>query len=122
MHYFNTASLTFTFFISACAYQQVSYERNIAPIINNKCNSCHTAPNGFGYITTGLMTDSYDGLMMGSIYGPIIVSGDSRRSILNKIVEGRTSNMCKTPNNEDRLSNEDIRILNVWVNQGALDN
>lgn len=123
MRYLNTISLTLVFIMSACAYQQVSYERDIAPIINSKCNECHTAPNGYGYRTTGLMTDSYDALMKGSVYGPVIVAGDSRRSILNMLLESRAGSMQRNIHKDKyHLKNEEIEAFRVWVDQGALDN
>ena len=67
--------------------------------------------------------DSYDALMQGTVYGPIIVAGDSRRSIFNMLVEGRAGNLQRMPHNETQgLSAEQIETLKTWVNQGALDN
>ena len=66
---------------------------------------------------------SYDALMQGTVYGPIIYAGDSRRSILNMLVEGRAGKMQRMPHKEEEaLSEAQIEILKNWVNQGALDN
>ncbi|MDX2507766.1 MAG: hypothetical protein QNL62_25275 [Gammaproteobacteria bacterium] len=40
---------------------------------------------------------SYKTLMNGTIYGPVIVVGDSRRCILNKLIEGRAGNYMRMP-------------------------
>ena len=110
-------------FLPACANQQVSYQRDITPILDNKCNGCHMAPQGYGYRVTGLETDSYDSLMQGTIYGPVILAGDSRRSIFNKLVEGRAGKMQKNLHGEEEaITSEEIEILKAWVNQGALNN
>jgi hypothetical protein len=66
---------------------------------------------------------SYQSLMQGTFYGPVIVAGDSRRSILNMLVEGRAGKLQRMPHNEkDGLSKKQVRILRDWVDQGALDN
>ncbi len=118
-----TIILVLVSLLPACAHQQVSYKQDITPILDRNCNGCHMAPDGYGYQATGLKMDSYDSIIQGSIYGPIIVSGDSRRSILNKLVEGRVGNNQRdTHGDEEGISNEEIEKLKIWVDQGALDN
>jgi cytochrome c553 len=107
----------------SCATQQVSYQRDIAPVLQSECVACHKAPDGSGYRATGLQLDSHQGLMQGTVYGPVIVAGDSRRSILNMLVEGRAGKLQQMPHMErDGLSEEQIKMLSDWVNQGAPDN
>jgi len=109
--------------LNGCATHQVSYQQDVAPILQSRCIKCHTAPDGSGYKATGLELNSYDAVMQGTIYGPIIVAGDSRRSIFNMLVEGRAGKLQRMPHQEqDGLSEEEIRLLSDWVNQGALDN
>jgi len=67
--------------------------------------------------------NSYDALLQGSVYGPIIVAGDSQRSILNMLVEGRAGNTRQNLHNSgNALTNDEIKIFRAWVEQGALDN
>jgi uncharacterized membrane protein len=109
--------------ITGCATQQVSYRQDIVPILDQHCMECHVSPGGSGYQATGLLMDSYEALMHGTDYGPVIVAGDSRRSILNKLVEGRAGHLQRMPQNENAsLSSEEIEFLRNWVNQGALNN
>lgn len=114
----------FTLFlvVPACAYQQLSYQQDIKPIIDKKCNACHIAPNGQGYRTAGLIMETYDDLMRGSTYGPVVIAGDSRRSIINMLAEGRTGNARDVHGKADDLNNDEIKALRDWVDQGALDN
>ena len=123
MQYSNTILLTLVIILPACVYQQVSYERDVTPILARNCNGCHMAPNGYGYRAIGLKLDSYDSIIQGTVYGPIIVAGDSRRSMLNKLVEGRVGNkQCNARDNKEGISNEDIETFQTWVDQGALNN
>ncbi|MCK5394861.1 MAG: hypothetical protein KAJ32_02665 [Gammaproteobacteria bacterium] len=68
--------------------------------------------------------ETYDSLMQGTIYGPVIIAGDSRRSILNKLIEGRTGNMQKILHKDDNegITKKEIETIKVWVDEGALNN
>ena len=109
--------------IVACTMQQVSYQMDIEPILNDKCIKCHTPPDGIGYKATGLKMYSYEALMNGTIYGPVVLAGDSQRSIINKLVEGRSGKLREMLHQESRaLSKEEVMLLKLWVDQGALHN
>ena len=123
MRHSNTILLTIIAILPACATRQISYQRDITTILDDNCNGCHMAPDGYGYKATGLNMDTYDALMKGTIYGPIIIAGDSQRSIFNKLIEGRAGNMQQITHGEkEKISEEEIKILKIWVNQGALNN
>lgn len=108
------------FVLAGCATQQrMSYQRNVTPIIEANCLDCHMPPNGAGYLRSRLGMESYEALMAGTIYGPVIVPGDSRHSILNMLVEGRLDLPMRTPH---PLTTEEIETLRLWVDQGALKN
>ena len=116
-------TITSLLVVQGCATQQVSFERDVVPIIENRCIKCHAPPDGIGYKTTGLSMLDYDSLMQGTDYGPVVVAGDSRRSILNMLIEGRAGKQQRMPHNETQgLSDDQIETLKNWVNQGALDN
>ena len=109
--------------ISACTSQQVSYQDDVLPILESRCIKCHVSPDGIGYIMTGLEMDSYHSLMQGTAYGPVIFAGDSRRSMLNMLVEGRAGKLQRMPHNDEQgLTDEQIETLKAWVNQGAANN
>ena len=112
------------FTLSGCATDQViGFQRDIDPLLEKKCRQCHLPPDGQGYVRTGLNMESYDTLMQGTVFGTVIIPGDSRRSILNKLVEGRAGEMMKMPHGEaDKLTADEVEMLKLWVNQGALNN
>jgi len=107
-----------------CATEPVvSYQLDIDPILQEKCSLCHIPPDGTGYRMTGLSLESYKTLMQGTVYGAVIIPGDSRRSILNKLVEGRAGSLMLMPHNRNKtLTEEEIQAFRLWVNQGALNN
>ena len=67
--------------------------------------------------------ESYDSLMNGTMFGAVIIPGDSKRSVINKLVEGRAGEMMRMPHGDaDKLSAEEIKFFKLWVDQGALNN
>ena len=102
--------------------RQVSYRYDVQPILESNCIECHISPDGEGYIMTGLSMVTYEELMQGSIYGPVIVPGDSSRSIINMLVEGRAGPSMRMPHGRESLGSEDVEILRLWVEYGALPN
>jgi hypothetical protein len=110
--------------ISGCTKEerQVSFQRDVQPILKANCIECHIPPNGKGYLKTGLSMATYEDIMKGTIYGPVIVRGDSRRSILNMLVEGRANISIRMPHGREPLASEEIEILRLWVEHGALNN
>lgn len=112
------------FFISGCATQRVvSFQNDIDPLLTEKCLQCHKPPDGAGYVQSGLDMESYDALMKGTIYGTVIIPGDSKRSVFNKLAEGRAGEVMRMPHGEaKKLTTEEMELLSIWVNQGALNN
>ena len=67
--------------------------------------------------------ESYEDLMQGTIYGPVVVPGDSRHSILSMLVEGRADSSMRMPHmREIPLSAHEIDVLRLWIDQGARNN
>ncbi len=110
--------------ISNCASQRVvSFQNDIDPILNEKCMQCHMPPNGVGYVRSGLDMDTYDSLMKGNMFGAVIIPGDSKRSVINKLTEGRAGELMRMPHGDaKKLTVEEVELLSLWVNQGALNN
>jgi uncharacterized membrane protein len=124
LNYYNLCgAAAYILLISGCATQQVSYQNDVVPILESRCIKCHASPDGVGYRATGLEMSTYESLMQGTAYGQVIVAGDSRRSMLNMLVEGRAGKQQRMPHDEkNALEPEQIETLQRWVNQGALNN
>jgi hypothetical protein len=101
--------------------RQISYAQHVQPILHAYCIECHSPHKGQGYLETGLIMTSHETLMQGTWYGPVIVPGDSRHSILNMLVEGRSDPSMRMPHGREPLGSADIRILRLWVDQGAVN-
>ena len=111
--------------LSLCACQSpppVSYAWDVSPILEQKCVPCHTPPDGEGYRLSGLDMSSYEGLIRGYRYGPVIVPGDSLHSVFNMAAEGRIHPKTGTTHEAKPLSDRETEILELWVDQGARNN
>lgn len=113
-----------TLMIAGCATQDVvSYQSDIAPILNGKCLRCHKEPDGMGYVQSGLNVESYQTLMQGTMFGEVIIPGDSKRSVINKLIEGRAGESMRMPHGDaKKLTAAEVEQIKRWVDQGALDN
>jgi hypothetical protein len=102
---------------------EISYQRDVRPVFADKCVDCHAPPYGEGYRKTGLNLESYKSLMQGSIYGPVVVPGNSKRSPLNMLIEGRAGDLSREMKNRHTpMTEHEIEVLQLWVEQGARDN
>ena len=106
---------------AGCGPAQKSFERDVQPILKQNCIECHQ-PGGAGTVASGLDMSSYDSLMKGTKFGPVIKPGDSVASVLNMLVEGRANPSIRMPHGRDPLKAKDIEALKLWVDQGAKNN
>jgi len=110
--------------LAGCATRpQVSYRRDLRPIFVDKCIDCHSPPYGEGYTKAGLDLRSYESLLNGSVYGPVIVQGNSKKSPLNMLVEGRAGDLSRVlKSRHNPMTDDEIKLIRLWVEQGAQNN
>ncbi|HQS56761.1 MAG: hypothetical protein B7Y56_02680 [Gallionellales bacterium 35-53-114] len=110
------------FSLSAFAEKEVSYKKDIFPIFQDYCLSCHV-PGGKGYNRSGFDLRTYKSLMKGTKFGPVIQPGSSLTSTLNVLVSGHASPAISMPYGiKGGLPKDKSALLNKWVDQGAKDN
>lgn len=107
--------------VAACAPSGVSYNKEVQPILAKNCSECH-APGQKGFEASGLDTTTYQALMKGGKFGPLVKPGDALSSSLNMLVEGRAHASIRMPHGREKLPDKDIETLKVWVNEGAKNN
>ena len=104
------------------APEMVSYSKEIVPLLQKYCLECHVS-GGSGYQASGLDMSSYETVMKGTKFGPVIKAGDSLSSTLVILVEGRADPSIKMPHgNREGLTPEEIKTLRAWIDQGARNN
>lgn len=104
------------------APEMVSYSKEIVPLLQKYCLECHVS-GGSGYQASGLDMSSYETVMKGTKFGPVIKAGDSLSSTLVILVEGRADPSIKMPHgNREGLTPDEIKTLRAWIDQGARNN
>lgn len=97
---------------SRAAPQEISFQRTIAPIFQEKCLACHNHTTRQG----GLNLESYEALLNGGKRGTPIVPGKSAESLLVKMLEGTVKPQMPLG---DRLSAAEIGQIKAWIDAGA---
>ncbi len=105
--------------LASAAVAETSFKEDVYPIIQIRCLSCHQ-PGGAGYEASGLDLRTYESLMKGTKFGPVVVPGNVLESNLNVMVEGRAA--IRMPHNKKPLSKCERMIFRSWVQQGARNN
>jgi len=106
----------------ACAAPaQVSFSDDILPLLKWRCASCHQ-PGGAGYEASGFDLTSYQGVMKGTKFGPMVVPGDPEMSNLMRLLDWRVSPAIRMPHGKKQLSSCDRASIRTWIFQGAKDN
>lgn len=87
----------------------ISYSLTIQPIFNANCTGCHGNSGG-------LTLTSYNELMENDVIDP----GNSSTSKLIKILKGTSG--TQMPLDENPLDDATINLIEIWIDEGALDN
>jgi WD40 repeat protein len=95
--------------------EPVVYEKDIEPILVNKCLFCHSGPVKEAKLDMG----SYETLMKGGKSGKPIMPGKSAESLLAKRA-GKTEKPFMPPKGEEPLTPEELALVKLWIDQGAL--
>jgi hypothetical protein len=93
------------------------FEKNIRPLLINRCYSCHSA--AADDVEGDLLLDSREGIAAGGFSGPVISGRDPDASLLIEAVRWENSSLQMPP--DGRLSDKEIVALERWVSMGAPD-
>jgi hypothetical protein len=107
---------------TAPAQKEVSFKADVRTILDDYCMGCHV-PGGKGFEKSGLDLRTYQSLMKGTKFGPVITPGSSLTSTLNVLVSGHADPAISMPFGiKGGLPKDKVDLLNKWVNQGAKNN
>ncbi len=99
--------------LPAPANRKVDFEKDVQPILAQKCHSCH----GEEAQQSGLRLDKRQNALRGGDYGPVILPGDSAGSkLIRRLVNG-DGGLQMPPTGP--LSDEEIGVLRAWIDQGV---
>ncbi|MBL8206044.1 MAG: c-type cytochrome, partial [Blastocatellia bacterium] len=97
------------------AQQNIDFTRDIKPIFDAYCVSCHGPKKAAGQ----LRLDNKVAAMKGGISGAIILPGNSNASILLARVTG-SDGQAKMPMGGEALKPEQIALIRRWIEAGAI--
>jgi hypothetical protein len=104
-----------------CAADPTSFSEDIMPILRGRCVGCHQ-PSGDGYEKSGLDLSSYEGLMKGTKFGPMVIPRDPDSSNLMWLLDWRASPQLRMPHGKKKLSVCDRNDIRNWILEGAKNN
>ena len=109
--------------LAGCAREEaVSFSQDVKPIIDQNCIACHK-PGGDGFEASGFSMVTYEDLMKGTKFGPMIISGDSAGSNMLVLMEGRADPSISMPHGAMKpVRKSDIETIRRCVDQGAKNN
>ncbi len=93
---------------------RVIYEKEIEPIFDKKCTTCHSGREP----ESDFDLASYERLVKGGKRGPAVVPGNKEKSLVYKAA-GRIAKPYMPPKREVPLSPEELAVIGLWIDQGA---
>lgn len=110
------------FFFPGFAYGVIDFERDVWPILEERCVECHKAPYELNGILkepkAGLRMDGAAYLMHGGDDGPVVVASHPSRSSLYQRVVLAADDDDVMPPKGDPLTKRQKEILRKWIAQG----
>ena len=104
--------------LAGCGDKPLTYQADVKPILDANCASCHV-PGGAGYEKTELQLDSYEAIMRGTRFGPVVVAGSSVSSTLYRVISGQADPSIRMPHGQGALPEKDVTTIGAWIDQGA---
>ncbi|MFP6576377.1 MAG: DUF1549 domain-containing protein, partial [Pirellulaceae bacterium] len=123
MRTFKTIAALATWLLTTSALQAADsklefFEKQIRPLLVNHCYQCHGPEEASGK----LRLDTKAGWTRGGERGPVIVPGDPSASLLIQAVKHQDKKLrMPPPDAEKQLTAQQIKHLETWIRQGALD-
>jgi hypothetical protein len=109
--------------VAACdkeaPFRTVTYVDDVEPIVQQHCMECHVAGQE-GAEKSGYLMDSYEAVMKGTRFGPVIVPESSESSSLYLLVAGKADPSILMPHSKAPLSTEQITTIRLWIDKGAV--
>ncbi|MGE9271437.1 MAG: c-type cytochrome domain-containing protein, partial [Verrucomicrobiales bacterium] len=99
----------------AMATDKVTFDEHVFPIFERSCLNCHNPEKTRG----GLDLSSYRGTLKGSSGGKIVEAGELSSSLITVV---RHQGEPVMPPEGDAIPNEEITVLEAWIQGGLLEN
>ena len=94
------------------AAEELSFGRDIQPILEQRCHACHGGANKLGELDL----TTAEGIAKGGVHGPAITAGDADASRLYRHLTGLEQPAMPLGG---KLAQDEIDKIAAWINQGA---
>lgn len=91
------------------------YLTEIKPLFAKHCTGCH----GEKKQENGLRLDAAQSILAGGDSGPVLVAGQSDKSLLMHAVRGTSDTISQMPTEGDPLNEQQVALLARWIDSGA---
>lgn len=119
--------LCFLTFVSSASFAETAkfneadrlFTLKVKPLLSEKCNGCHGADpedikSGYSMLSRELL------LAGGDEFGSdVIVPGDAKKSLFVEMIKWEDPEYEMPPKENDRLTSEQIALVEEWINAGA---
>jgi len=103
------------------AEAKLSFKADVLPVLKNRCVACHT-PGGEGTTASGLDLTTFQGVMTGTKYGPMVIPGNPDYSNLMWLLDWKASPQLRMPHGKEQLPVSERDTIRGWIRQGAKNN
>ena len=110
--------------LTACSAEEptriLTYDVDIAPIMEMHCLECHSAGRA-GALVSGFDAGSYEKLMNGTQQGLMINPGSAETSLLYLLASGAADPVIQMNHSDVSPGPEEIQTIKLWIDQGAVN-
>ena len=92
----------------------VSFQTQLAPILNSRCRACHNGGSPLG----GLNVAAFSTFLKGGEHGALVAAGKPGSSLLMDYLTGKRDRM---PKGSMALPEDQIALFRTWIQEGATD-
>ena len=123
--------------LGAGCTKEVSFKQDVYPILRERCLSCHS-PGGEGYAASSFSVETYETVMKGTKFGPVVVPRSSISSTVMILLQHKADPSINMPKSKTQpllehekflkdwktpmLPADQIRLIGDWIDQGANNN
>ena len=104
----------------------ISFHDHVFPLLEERCLDCHGEPyvkNGRTiHPKAGLRLDTYEWIIKGNLDGVILEKGNPDESTLIAVITLDSDDPEIMPPKGDPLSDDEIKMLKQWIQEGAKEN
>jgi len=101
--------------------QEISFNRDIRPILSDKCFACHGPDANIAKDAGGFRLDTFEDATKPATSGdtPIVPGDPDASEVMNRLVHTSAKLVMPPPKAKNNVSKDEIALLRKWIEQGA---